>query len=175
MHQVSTDAIVFHFRKHHLKELKSHAAKCSEEEFHQHLLSLGLSMFDVYLGNLSSKVIREEISAQLKSKCILHKSEYSEWIKTQGGYSSVNVSDSSTWTLRYLEQTTFIHVHPGRYSIHTIRIKSQHLKQALWLFRHQLTLSDSTILECRKTLGMSPTGTLNLSGLEKIHQLISSH
>lgn len=172
MQNISNDHVLFHFRKHHLSELKEYVSRSTDEEFRIHLLSLGLSMFDVYYGGLFSVEIKSEVISCLSKQGVYTEEKYLDWIRENNGFRLIELSDKSSWTLRYLEGESFIHLHPSRYSINTRRIKSQHLKQALWLLRNKMEFNADTIAQCRKALEMSPTGRYELNGLREVCEFV---
>jgi hypothetical protein len=130
--------VAFNCWKHHAGYIKNqikslYAAKISEENFWNILLVIGESQMDIYLGKLSPQEICDEIISKLKSAGVLAFKDYKKWLYEEGKeYKLIKISDDSVWTLRLGKQEErYIHIHPGRYSPKTIRIKALTLKTAI--------------------------------------------
>jgi len=97
------------------------------------LLKIGNSQMDIYLGRLSPEAICDEIVIKLKNSGNYSQKKYREWINVQGeGYKLLKLSDKSIWALRSGNQLgRYIHIHPGRYSPNTVRVKALTLKTAI--------------------------------------------
>jgi len=128
------DLIHYHDFKHHLlsdlKWLEKNKGEW-DEVIELDLKSIGNSQLDFYIGNLSSENIKADMSAWLRSRQLYQKDNYKDWINENGGFREVKLSDNSVWTLRIIEKESFIHIHPSRYSTHTMRIKANTLKTVL--------------------------------------------
>lgn len=129
--------INFNCWKHHTGLIKQQIAlvKTGEdvEEISKHLLRIGESQMDLYFGKLSPSDISKQIISHLKKEKIFYYDEYVGWITNDGDdYKLLYLSDKSIWTLRQSEnQERYVHIHPGRYSPHTIRVKATTLKTAI--------------------------------------------
>jgi len=130
--------VAFNCWKHHAGFIKSQiksfcAAKISEEKLRNILLVIGGSQMDIYLGKLSPQKICDEVVSKLKSAGVLSFEEYKKWLYEEGKeYKLMKISDGSVWTLRLGKQERrYVHIHPGRYSPKTIRIKALTLKTAI--------------------------------------------
>ena len=87
----------------------------------------------MYYGPLSPFEISEEIIAILKTEESFSYKEYRNYLLDKGSdYRAVELSDSSTWILRLgNNRDTYVHIHPGKYSHHSIRIRALTLKAAI--------------------------------------------
>ena len=95
------------------------------------LLTLGGSVMDLYTGNISLLAIGHEILKILQQDNIMDADNYKQWLGEKE-YRLINISDNSNWTLRWAETPLrYMHLHPARYSEHTIRIKANLLKTAI--------------------------------------------
>ncbi|NNG28059.1 MAG: hypothetical protein HKM87_11065 [Ignavibacteriaceae bacterium] len=58
---------------------------------------------------------------------------YKKWLYMGGDeYKLITLPDKSTWALRMgNKKENYIHIHPGRYSLHTIRVRALTLKTAI--------------------------------------------
>jgi len=90
----------------------------------------------LYLGEYSPAKISKQILDYLHSKKILSSSQYKDWLSKDGmDYQLVELKDKSIWTLRLGDDTErYVHIHPGRYSPSTVRVKATTLKTAIFLF-----------------------------------------
>jgi len=130
--------VTFNCWKHHAGFIKNQTVvlqknKVSKEEFLKLLLVIGESQMDLYLGKLSPKQIANEvISSVINSNAKGHNS-YTRWLlEDRQSYKQIKLSDKSIWTLRLgNEKKRYIHIHPGRYSPHTIRVKAVTLKTTI--------------------------------------------
>jgi len=128
----------FNCWKHHAGFIKKlvefyRSEKISVEVLQKTLLVIGESQMDLYVGELSPQKICDEIVSNLKSIGVLAFEEYKKWLCKKGNeYKLIKISDNSVWTLRLGKQRErYIHIHPGRYSAKTIRIKALTLKTAI--------------------------------------------
>lgn len=128
------DIILFHAFKHHylynIEWLKRNLGQWNEENSLL-LKSIGASQLDYYVGFLSVEEIKSEVSNYLHANGLDTKEKYEKWITDNKGFREITLSDKSVWTLRMVDKDTFVHIHPSRYSPHTIRIKANILKTVL--------------------------------------------
>ncbi|MFY0254284.1 hypothetical protein ACDQ55_10060 [Chitinophaga sp. 30R24] len=87
---------------------------------------------------------------QLQQAGVYTQAEYVAWLAASRGYATLTLSDASRWILRLATgKTVYIHLHPGRYSPHTFRVKAAALKTALiycWAIRKEHLLpEDKTV------------------------------
>lgn len=126
--------ILFHDFKHHLQTNKNWLDENRSKwdaEIHKRVKTIGNSQLDYYVGQLSAEDIRTEILNFLIENNLTEKQVYLKWMEDNGGFREINLSDSSRWTLRYLEEAEFVHLHPSRYSMNTVRVKANALKSVL--------------------------------------------
>ncbi len=171
------DAYLFHDFKHHLSTIKQFLVdnkKEVNEEVLFTLKSLGNSKFDLYLGALNVDEILKEIREYLVSNSLINKDNYKQWIASSKGYRQVKLSDDSTWTLRYLEQTAYVHIHPSRYAKHTVRIGAKAMKTALLLKLNDLPCEHDSVNAVRLLLQLSPISKHSkMEGIKKAYALCS--
>ncbi|SJZ70452.1 hypothetical protein SAMN04488128_1011276 [Chitinophaga eiseniae] len=87
---------------------------------------------DMYTGSLSPETIFEEIITQLTARGLHLPKTFATAIKERHGYMEVTLADTSRWVLRLSDDPErYVHLHPGRYSPHTLRIKAAALKTAM--------------------------------------------
>jgi len=139
------------------------------EMLRKELLVIGESQLDLYIGIHREEAIEEEISELLKAQKVYSEEMYTDWLQIAGGFRYVDLSDGSRWILRLGEhKEAFIHIHPGRYSPHTIRVKAGVLKIVIaclvYCRKNMCSVSLDTINIVRtEILQMSPVKTLSRS------------
>lgn len=172
--------------KHHAGFIKNQINllqknQVSKVELHRLLLTIGESQMDLYYGTLDPKQVANEIINNIKNLGANNYSKYSKWILEDGkSYKPMGISDSSVWTLRLgNEKKRFLHIHPGRYSPLTIRVKAITIKSTIAVkvlaeeeYYEQLDLK--SINEVRKMfLKLPPLKSLTLSsGIGKFLNMI---
>jgi hypothetical protein len=131
------EPVKFNCWKHHREfireQLSTGHEKFSENELVKILLQIGESQMDLYLGIISPKQISSHIIKELKKKDVFNTRSFLKWIKHNGeSYREISLPDKSIWILREgNEDERYIHIHPGRYSPLSIRVKSLTLKSAI--------------------------------------------
>ena len=88
---------------------------------------------DLYYGSYSPVEIAKQIVEKLKSESVKELSDYESWLYKNGkDYQTMVLNDYSVWALRHGEESRrYVHIHPGRYSPHTVRVKALTLKTAI--------------------------------------------
>lgn len=121
--------------KHHAgfikKQIKSVVReKINDPELKKVLLVIGESQMDIYLGKLIPTQIVKEVIGILKKNNRFKLNDFKKWLYEEGqDYKLITIRDKTVWTLRLGKgQEKYIHIHPGRYSPLTIRVKSSTLK-----------------------------------------------
>ncbi len=122
--------------KHHLGFIKSSVKKSvrnPEDAFiflKNKLLLIGDSQMDLYTGKLSPREISGIILGKLNDWDLLNYEIFRKWI-SEKKFKLISLEDDSVWTLRLGKfKERFVHIHPGRYSPNTIRVKANTLKTA---------------------------------------------
>jgi len=89
---------------------------------------------DLYNGEYSPNEISEQIINQLEMNNHLSAESYNYWLyENKTDYQSLTISDKSVWILRRSEnKKRYVHIHPGRYSPNTRRVKAITLKTAIF-------------------------------------------
>ena len=125
--------------KHHLVFIKEQLSpghkNVSSDELRKILLQIGESQMDLYLGRLTPKQISSYIIKKLELDGVFKFHNYLNWVSNNGeNYREITLPDKSIWILRKgNEKERYIHIHPGRYSPLTLRIKSLAIKSAIVL------------------------------------------
>jgi hypothetical protein len=124
--------ILFNTYKHHLLSIKEEIINANEFVFRQILLKIGNSQMDMYVGSLKVEAIKEEIILKLKGLSLFEKDMIVKYLEENNSYFSIKISDDSVWVMREgRDKIQFVHIHPARYSVNTLRVKANTLKTAL--------------------------------------------
>lgn len=129
----------FNCWKHHAGFIKKQIDAVRENKELQglksRLLKIGESQMDLYFGEYSPVKISEQILSSLHQNKIFEYEQYKNWLSKDGkDYQLVELKDKSIWTLRLGDDVSrYVHIHPGRYSQHTLRVKATTLKTAIFL------------------------------------------
>ncbi len=180
--------IKFNCIKHHLGFIKERVnfytdRNISLDNLKVEMLTIGGSQMDIYTGGKSAADISLEIKNNLKDKDLLSYNNYFSWI-TKGniGYKLIILSDNSIWTLRLGgEEERYVHIHPARNSINSMRVKAVTLKTAIIYYiekKRRYLENDSLKLmnDLRgKYLNEPPLKSLKKSaGISKLIKLLES-
>jgi hypothetical protein len=130
--------VLFNTFKHHAGALRvriRQAAQRGEQalvEMAQQTIVLGTTLMDLYTGALWPNQIAQKILAGLAAQDRLELPAYRTWLESQHGYAVVSFpEDRSNWVLRLGDESQrHVHVHPGRWSPATVRVRANVLKTA---------------------------------------------
>jgi hypothetical protein len=131
--------VLFNAWKHHAGALRrriAEAARAGPEglaALAPRLLVIGTELMDLYTGAQSPAEIGAGVVARLRADERLDPDEYRRWLEANRGYRVLALSeDASAWVLRFGEEGgRYVHVHPGRGTPHTRRVRANVLKTAV--------------------------------------------
>ena len=129
--------IHFNCWKHHLGFIKSQIGSSTTiKEFdtlRKQLVKIGSSQMDLYFGKFSHSEIFQKILEHLHRNKIYSIEKFQSWLLTDGKeYRQIKLKDKSTWVIRLGNGSDrYVHIHPGRYSPKTVRVKATTLKTAI--------------------------------------------
>lgn len=134
----------------------------------RHLVVIGSELMDLYTGQLSPARIADEVLAHLQSVGRLELEAYRPWLAEGGGYRVLTLpEDASQWVLRFGDKADrYVHVHPARWTPHTLRVRANVLKTAVMVSAyvgiHGGDPLDVALVNAvrRQYLGLSPIGKL---------------
>ena len=167
-HWILPEPFLFNCWKHHLGyiryQLRNYIQKGEDGagKLKSNLLLLGESQMDLYTGSLSPEMILQNTKKNLEESNRFFHKPFISWISSPpAGYKTIFLCDGSSWTLLNSgNQTRYIHIHPSRYSMHSIRIKSGTLKTLIsvaWLcLTENASVSLETINQGRKQFFDAP-------------------
>lgn len=120
--------ILFNALKHHRGFICQQLQQANAATLPDMLKMLGNSQMDIYYGSLNLPELFEEVITSVA----IDETSYLNMLKANGGYVEITLSDSSRWILLPgTEPGKYIHLHPARYSPHSLRVKATVLKTAL--------------------------------------------
>lgn len=121
---------LFNPLKHHLAYIQRYIIETTPSLLSENLLKIGGSQMDLYTGRLAIEEICQQIKLQLFADNAFDRVSFQKSLKR--GYQKLTLSDDSKWILRTgNDPDRYIHLHPGRYSPHSIRIKASTLKTVI--------------------------------------------
>jgi len=130
--------VLFHPLKHHLPWIQSfieenvRRGEANLPLVATQLLTVGNSQMDVYTGQLGVAGIAGAVVQHLADQLLLAPALYRTWLSQSAGYRVVPLPDGSQWVLRWGEvKGQYVHLHPARYSPHSIRVKATILKTGI--------------------------------------------
>lgn len=159
--------------KHHLNFLLGRIIRYtpSDEEgfitFCDQLKGMGSSVSDLYVGVRTPLQVREGIIQYLVRKKVLDPQAYHDWLESSSSfYRQAPLNDHSRWTLlKGKDPVHYVHVHPSRYSPHTLRINTNHLRSAVaWMAWKKAWPQERLLAE---TMGMIRSRYLGLSAVSE--------
>ena len=132
---------------------------------------IGHRLMDLYTGTLTPAQIGEHVLQFLRDADRLEFEPLAAWLTAQDQFTLIELPDRSKWTIRLgPPEGRYLHLHPGRWVPHTIRVQANTLKSAVMAHAHaKLTgraASDLAVVnEARhKYLGLLPVRELNGEG-----------
>jgi hypothetical protein len=168
---------IFNRFKHHLPTVRAALRHDTQAQIEINLKQIGESIMDLYTGALSAETLFEEIAQQLIELNIYEPTLYESFLKSNDNYYKLTVSDDSEWVLLMgndLKQ--FVHIHPARYSAHSVRVKANNWKTVLAAkaFSDSTTVLDLVYLnQIRKQLNLSPLKNVaSATALMRLFELV---
>jgi hypothetical protein len=98
---------------------------------------MGTELMDLYTGPLPPGAIAAKVLALLEADGKLPAAVYRPWVEENGGYRTLAFADDGTvWVLRASDEERYIHLHPGRWTPQTRRVRANVLKTAVLVLAH---------------------------------------
>jgi hypothetical protein len=163
--------ITFNPHKHHFRFLLDEIKRWKTLEWEivlNEILSIGNNLTDFYYGELPVKQICLETISYFTERGIDNKTLFLKWLNTSG-YNKIQLSDNSLWLVKEgNDNDRYIHIHPAKFSEHTIRVRATTLKTAIALRIGGVKIKEKTnenlpaVNQIRKELlGLSPVKSLH--------------
>ncbi len=173
--------------KHHYKfllEAVKDWSRMSWEEIAPNMLLIGNNLIDFYLGELTVKEVANQTIAYFERAGIKGKSEFLEWLDPPH-WKKIVLSDASEWLIKQgNDEKRFIHIHPAKFSPHTIRVRAVTLKTVLALEIEQIKIqavATQNLVHVNRVrsefLNLSPVKSLrkNESGILRLWQIFQNY
>jgi hypothetical protein len=129
---ISASNILFNALKHHRGYIHRELESITLDTLPERLKVLGNSQMDIYYGTLDLPTLFQDVAEYILDLGIYEEGAYLTWLKNNGGYIEITLSDTSRWVLLPgTEPDKYVHLHPARYSPHSMRVKATVLKTAL--------------------------------------------
>jgi len=131
--------VLFNLWKHHGRAIRTRidVTLTSLDHLPNELVVIGHELMDLYTGEFMPCDIARQLCAQLDVLGALDQEAYRLWIGSNNGYQMLELDDSSCWALRYGHNPErHIHIHPGRWSPGTQRVRANVLKTAILVHSH---------------------------------------
>jgi len=129
--------------KHHAGWVRARVERAAREgeaavaELPREMLVVGTRLMDFYTGALAPAEIAEDIFAHLDARGAREFAALSEWLAGSDGYVVLEVRDGSRWAVRLgPEAGRYVHLHPARRSVHTLRVHANALRTAALVVAH---------------------------------------
>jgi hypothetical protein len=126
---------------------------------------------DLYTGSLTPAEIGEQVAAQLRDAARFEFEPLAAFLQARGEFSMHTLTDGSQWTVRLgPADGRYLHLHPGRWVPHTVRVQANTLRSAVVSHAHALlTGSDPMALSVvnearRRYLALLPVRELTGDG-----------
>jgi hypothetical protein len=134
MQYFNPEIITFNPLKHHKNYILDKISdwhQLKEEEIQSILFKIGSNLIDLYIGDLSVQSIFNEVQEQFTINSKLGKDEFTKWLQPKG-FKKIRLSDESEWVVRLSDNSEkYVHIHPGKYSKNTIRVRASSLKTVI--------------------------------------------
>jgi hypothetical protein len=157
--------VLYNTFKHHANSLPCRVeqmAGLDPADVAERLAVLGGGLMDMYTGALSPRDVSLWVIDELRRNGRLELDAYRVWLAGQGDYATLtNPGDNTAWVLRLGDETgRYVHLHPGRWSPNTVRVRANVVKTALAVAlhggdpTHRRTLNEAR----QRYLGLPPLG-----------------
>ncbi len=162
--------------KHHAGYIRSRIQAAGDgavtlRDFAAEMVVVGHGLMDLYYGTLTTTAVIEEIRNTLAKKDLLAPGAFEEYVGGNDGWQIATASDGSRWVLRTNDdpEKARIHVHPGKHTPHTIRVRANVLcTAAMALAESGLTRKPVTLVSVNRVR------RVYLGGLDMIHSFEES-
>jgi hypothetical protein len=163
--------VAFNPYKHHLEFLKQKITGWKLlpwDEVEKEIFYIGTNLTDVYYGNLTVREIHEEIVEFAAMTGLTDASKLTVWLGHEQ-FRKVALSDLSQWVIRQgLNAACFLHIHPAKHSLFTLRIRASTLKTVIVL---KLTdFGDREELPQLHVVNLARTRMPGLSPIKRLEQ-----
>ncbi|WP_297093482.1 hypothetical protein [uncultured Draconibacterium sp.] len=166
----------FRFLLNELKEWQNGDWNITEKT----MLSIGNNLIDFYLGELTPEQVCKASLNYFETRNISAKTAFNNWMGN-AEWKKITLPDESKWLIKHGNQPDrYIHIHPAKFSKHTIRVRATTLKTVLTLCVHKVPILNDAEQNLKSVneqrisyLQLSPIKSLDEedSGILKLWQL----
>jgi hypothetical protein len=101
------------------------------------MLVVGTRLMDLYTGSLSPSEVAGHVFADLKARDLFEFDPLSRHLAENDAYALTELPDGSRWTIRLGPAGgRYLHLHPGRWVPHTVRVHANTLRSAVMARAH---------------------------------------
>lgn len=164
--------VLFNTWKHHAGTLRTRLDQVAGggpeavRALARQLAVVGGGLMDLYTGTLSPRDLSARVIDDLRRSGRLDPEAYHAWLLQAGDYAMLtHPDDGSCWVLRMGDPAgRFVHLHPGRWTPYTMRVRANVLKTAVLVHAHVRVhggdpMSRDVIDAVRRDLlGLAPLG-----------------
>jgi hypothetical protein len=101
------------------------------------LIVVGTKLMDLYIGDRTPHDIGQQLLDQLRATSRLELDVLRTWLAAHGHFVTTTIDDGSVWVLRLGDVAgRYLHVHPGRWTPRTVRVRANVLQTAVLTMAH---------------------------------------
>ncbi len=128
--------ITFNPHKHHLGFLMERIHQWKREEWdavEEELRTIGSNLLDLYLGSLTVTSVCKACLHFFANQNITNTDQFQDWL-SPAEYKKISLPDTSRWVIKKgTHSRRYIHIHPAKNSVHTLRVRATTLKTVVAL------------------------------------------
>ncbi len=163
--------LTFNPYKHHFRFLLQQIGVWKNMEWrevHNELLYIGENLLDLYIGDLTLDEICDECIHYFQNRNITSKDLFLNWLHPFE-YRKIKLNDFSEWVVKESnDHEKYIHIHPAKHSVHTIRVRAATLKTVISLIITTNPISGQ-MNENLLAINQNRTKYLQLSPIKSLH------
>lgn len=164
--------ITFNTHKHHFRFLLQRIGlwkTLNRENAEPELLLIGENLLDFYTGDLTVEEICNQFSHFFRIRNIRNKESFLNWLHPHE-YRKITISDASKWVVKEgNDSERYIHIHPAKFSQHTIRVRAATLKTVIALMINDCNITVQ-MNENLRTVNQIRTSQLQFSPIKTLQQ-----
>lgn len=178
--------ITYNPYKHHFRFLLKEIGRWREMPWavvREEILTIGNNLIDFYTGHLDISEICYECIGYFRSHDLLAKDRFQKWLDASH-YKKIRLSDQSTWLIKEGNAPErFIHIHPAKFSEHSVRVRATTLKtvialevRSVGICKEQQTNLQEVNAVRKELLELSPIKTLQAgTGILRLWELFENN
>lgn len=113
------------------------AGRAGVEALPAEMAVVGGRLMDLYTGAFAPAGVAGHVVAELRGAGRLEFDPLAEWLRGRDDYALFELPDGSKWTIRLgPADGRYLHLHPGRWVPHTVRVQANTLRSAVMAHAH---------------------------------------